>query len=236
MAAEKRTAIILAAGRGKRMGTTVQKQFLELKGRPLICYTLDHFQAADCIDEIILVTGKEHIEYCRKEIVEAGGYTKVAKIVEGGAERYDSVYQGLLACQGTDYVFIQDGARIFSDESILERGWQQVKKLKSAVAAVPSKDTMKVVFGENHQVKDTPDRSTLWCIQTPQIFAYDRIRAAYDQIYKSDRSGITDDAMVLERFSEHKVYLYEASYRNIKITTPEDLILAEAFLQAEQRS
>ncbi|MCQ2500688.1 MAG: 2-C-methyl-D-erythritol 4-phosphate cytidylyltransferase [Lachnospiraceae bacterium] len=230
MAAEKRTAIVLAAGQGKRMGTTVQKQFLELKGRPLICYTLDHFQSADCIDEIILVTGKEHIDYCRKEIVEAGGYTKVSKVIEGGAERYDSVYQGLLACEDTSYVFIQDGARIFSDEAILQRGWEQVQKLKSAVAAVPSKDTVKVVSGSDHLVESTPDRSTIWCIQTPQIFAYDRIRTAYDQIYTSDRAGITDDAMVLERFSEHKVYLFEASYRNIKITTPEDLLIAEAFL------
>lgn len=218
------------------MGTSVQKQFLELKGRPLICYTLDHFQAADCIDEIVLVTGKEHIDYCRKEIVEAFGYTKVAKIVEGGAERYDSVYQGLLACEGTDYVFIHDGARIFTDEEILERGWQAVRRMKAAVAGVPSKDTVKVVSGADHEVTDTPDRSTVWIVQTPQIFAYDRIREAFENMYESDAAGITDDAMVLERFSEHKVYLYEAGYRNIKITTPEDLILAEAFLQAEQKS
>ncbi len=232
---EKRTAVILAAGSGKRMGGPVRKQFLELQGRPLISYTLEHFQNADCIDEMILVTEKDCIEYCRKEIVEAYGYTKVAKIVEGGAERYDSVYQGLLACENTGYAFIHDGARIFADEELLERGWQQVRRLKSAVAAVPSKDTMKVVSGPDHRVEHTPDRSTVWSVQTPQIFSYERIRSAYDRIYESDRTGITDDAMVMERFSEHEVYLFEGSYRNIKITTPEDLILAEAFLQADSK-
>ncbi|MDO4491876.1 MAG: 2-C-methyl-D-erythritol 4-phosphate cytidylyltransferase [Lachnospiraceae bacterium] len=235
MKTEKCTAIVLAAGQGKRMGTSVQKQFLNLQGRPLICYTLENFQRADCIHEIILVTGKESLEYCRKEIVETYGYTKVKKVVEGGKERYDSVYQGLLACQGADYVFIHDGARIFADEKLISRGYEQVQHLGSAVAAVPSKDTIKVAAGPEHQVESTPDRSSLWCIQTPQIFAYDRIRAAYDKIYESDRTGITDDAMVLERFSEHKVYLFEGSYRNIKITTPEDLLVAEAFLKAEQQ-
>lgn len=229
----KRTAIILAAGKGKRMGVSVQKQFLELKGRPLICYTLDQFQAADCIDEIILVTGKEFIEYCRREIAEACGYTNVVKIVEGGAERYDSVYQGLLACEETDYVFIHDGARIFADAPLLERGWRQVQRLQSAVAAVPSKDTVKLVSGEDHQVTETPDRSTVWCVQTPQIFSYDRIRRAYDRMYQSDRTGITDDAMVLERYSDYSVYLFEGSYRNIKITTPDDLPVAAAYLSEQ---
>lgn len=227
---EKRTAVILAAGQGKRMGSIVQKQFLELKGRSLICYTLDHFQNADCIDEIVLVTGKEYLDYCKENIVEKYGYTKVNKIVEGGAERYDSVYQGLLACEDTDYVFVHDGARIFADEELLERGWQQVRRLKSAVAAVPSKDTVKVVSGPDHLVEDTPDRSTVWIVQTPQIFAYKRLREAFEKMYEEDHPGITDDAMVMERFSEHEVYLFEGSYRNIKITTPEDLILAEAFL------
>lgn len=227
---EKRTAVILAAGQGKRMGSIVQKQFLELKGRPLICYTLDHFQNADCIDEIVLVTGKEYQDYCKENIVEKYGYTKVNKIVEGGAERYDSVYQGLLACEDTDYVFVHDGARIFADEELLERGWKQVRRLKSAVAAVPSKDTVKVVSGPDHLVEDTPDRSTVWIVQTPQIFAYKRLREAFEKMYAEDHPGITDDAMVMERFSEHEVYLFEGSYRNIKITTPEDLVLAEAFL------
>lgn len=227
---EKRTAVILAAGQGKRMGSKIQKQFLELKGRPLICYTLDHFQNADCIDEIVLVTGKEYLDYCKENIVDKYGYTKVKKIVEGGAERYDSVYQGLLACEDTAYVFVHDGARIFADEDLLERGWQQVRKLKSAVAAMPSKDTVKVVSGPDHLVEDTPDRSTVWIVQTPQIFAYGRLREAFEKMYASEHAGITDDAMVLERFSEHKVYLFEGNYRNIKITTPEDLVLAEAFL------
>ncbi len=229
----KRTAVILAAGQGKRMGGSVQKQFLELKGRPLICYTLEQFQKSSCIDEIILVTGKESIDFCRQEIVEKFGYTKVNKIVEGGAERYDSVYQGLLACQGTDYVFIHDGARIFADESLMERGWQQVQKTGSAVAGVPSKDTIKVVSGSDHQVQTTPDRSTLWCVQTPQIFSYDRIRSAYDRLTESDKTGITDDAMVLERFTNEKVYLFEGSYRNIKITTPEDLAVAQIYLEEQ---
>ncbi len=226
----KRSAIILAAGSGKRMGSSVPKQFMELKGRPLICYTLDHFQKADCIDEIILVTGREALEYCRKEIKEACGYTKITKITEGGRERSDSVYQGLLACEGTDYVFIHDGARIFADEEILERGWKKVQEQGSAVAAVPSKDTVKLVSGPDLKVDHTPDRVNVWSIQTPQIFAYDRIRAAFEKMNRTEHDPVTDDAMVLERFSDYPVYLYEGSYRNIKITTAEDLPLAEAYL------
>lgn len=230
MKTKKTTAIILAAGQGRRMGGKIQKMYLVLKDRPLICYTLDHFQAADCIDEIIIVTGKELFEHCRKDVVEAYGYTKVTKIVEGGAERYDSVYQGLLACEDTDYVFIHDGARIFADEDLLQRGYEQVKRLDSAVAAVRSKDTVKIATGPDNQVEYTPLRSTVWCVQTPQIFAYDKIRPAYDRMYLSDHGGITDDAMVMEQFSDHKVHLFEGSYRNVKITTPEDLPVAEAFL------
>ncbi len=139
-------------------------------------------------------------------------------------------------CGGCEYVFIHDGARIFADKALLARGYEQVKRLKSAVAAMPAKDTMQIVSGEDHAVENTPDRSSIWMVQTPQIFEYQLIRDAHDRMYSSDATGITDDAMVLERFSDHKVYLFEGSYRNIKITTPEDILIADAFLASASQS
>ena len=128
---EKCTAIVLAAGQGKRMGSKIQKQFLEIQGKPVLYYSLACFEASPLIQEIILVTGKDCIEYCRKEIVEKYNFKKVGKITAGGKERYDSVYAGLLACKDADYVLIHDGARPFIDTQILERAFQAVKEGES---------------------------------------------------------------------------------------------------------
>lgn len=227
---EKCTAIVLAAGQGKRMNSNIQKQFLEVKGYPVLYYSLKCFQESSLIQDIILVTGKDVVSYCKEEIVEKYGFSKVSAVIEGGKERYDSVYAGLLACENSDYVFIHDGARPFITEEILERGLNGVKKTGACVIGMPSKDTVKIA-DESGCIKETPDRKLVWNIQTPQIFSYELIRGAHESIRKKDMSTITDDAMVVEQETGTKIVLAEGSYKNIKITTPEDLLIAEAFLK-----
>ena len=227
----KNTAIVLAAGQGKRMNSKVQKQFLELGGKPLLYYSLKCFQDSGMIRDIILVTGAESVPFCNEEIVEKYGLTKVTKVIPGGKERYDSVYEGLLSCENSDFVLIHDGARPFITEEIIRRGIQGVEKTGACVIGMPSKDTVKIADTQGY-VAETPDRSTVWTIQTPQIFEYRLIREAHEKIRCRDMSAITDDAMVVEQETGVKVALVEGSYKNIKITTPEDLDIAEIFLKA----
>ena len=224
------TAIVLAAGQGKRMHSKIQKQFLEIGGKPILYYSMECFQKSPLIQDIILVTGEDMISYCRSEIVEKYGFTKVCKVTAGGKERYDSVYAGLLCCQDTDYVYIHDGARPFVTEEMIQRGYEVVKRTNACVMGMPSKDTVKLADPSGY-IKETPDRKIVWNIQTPQIFSYDLIRGAYESIRKKDMSNVTDDAMVVEQETGTKILLVEGSYQNIKITTPEDLAVAEAFLR-----
>ena len=224
------TAIVLAAGQGKRMHSKIQKQFLEIGGKPVLYYSLHCFQESPLIRDIILVTGEEMISYCEQEIVKKYGFSKVRKVTAGGKERYDSVYAGLLCCQDTDYVYIHDGARPFITEEMVQRGYEAVKRNNACVMGMPSKDTVKLADSSGY-VKETPDRKIVWNIQTPQIFSYDLIRGAYESIRKKDMTGVTDDAMVVEQETGTKILLVEGSYQNIKITTPEDLAIAEAFLR-----
>lgn len=230
MKKEKNTAIVLAAGQGKRMHSKIQKQFLEIGGKPVLYYSLRCFQDSPLIDDIILVTGEDALSYCRSEIVDRYGFTKVSRIIRGGKERYDSVYAGLLACEDADYVLIHDGARPFITREILQRGMEGVKETGACVIGMPSKDTVKLSDADGF-VAETPDRKTVWTIQTPQIFSYSLIRSAHDSIRRKDMSQITDDAMVIEEESGAKIRLVEGSYMNIKITTPEDLNVAEIFLK-----
>lgn len=238
-------AIVLAAGQGKRMNSKVQKQYLLIQNRPVIYYSLHAFQEAPEIDEIILVTGQDEAEYCRKEIAEAYGFTKIRRIIPGGRERYDSVYQGIKAADELfsskdmasirtedRYLFIHDGARPFLSREIISRTFNDAIKYEACVAAMPVKDTIKV-SDEKQLAVSTPDRSTLWQIQTPQVFKYNLIKAAYDRLMEpgQDRSFITDDAMAAEQMCGVKVRLTEGSYRNIKITTPEDLVTAETWMK-----
>ena len=224
------TAIVLAAGQGKRMHSKIQKQFLEIGGKPILYYSMECFQKSPLIQDIILVTGEDLISYCQSEIVEKYGFTKVCKVTAGGKERYDSVYAGLLCCQDTDYVYIHDGARPFVTEEMIQRGYEAVKRTNACVMGMPSKDTVKLADPSGY-IKETPDRKIVWNIQTPQIFSYDLIRGAYESIRKKDMSNVTDDAMVVEQETGTKILLVEGSYQNIKITTPEDLAVAEAFLR-----
>lgn len=224
------TAIVLAAGKGTRMNSKIQKQFLEVEGKPVIYYSLKCFQESLLIRDIILVTGEESLSYCKEEIVKRFGFSKVKKVTAGGKERYDSVYAGLCACDNTDYVLIHDGARPFVTEEILERTCLSVKETGACVVGMPAKDTIKI-SDRNKMVESTPAREKVWLVQTPQAFRYSLIKEAYESIRCKDMSGITDDAMIVEQESGVKVALVHGSYENLKITTPEDLIIAEAFLR-----
>lgn len=230
-------AIVLAAGTGKRMGGNVPKQFMTVKGRPLLYYALKTFQES-FIDEIVIVTKSENFEYVKKDIVEEFCFTKVIKLTEGGRERYHSVLKGLEALEdsGCDYVFIHDGARPFITHDILLNAYEGVAAHHVAIASVPSKDTVKLA-DEDGFVTDTPNRNSVYIMQTPQTFEYKEILDCYRKLAHAEedllKSGvaITDDAMVMERFGNRKVYLTKGDYRNIKVTTPEDLRIADLYVE-----
>ncbi|MCR5602909.1 MAG: 2-C-methyl-D-erythritol 4-phosphate cytidylyltransferase [Lachnospiraceae bacterium] len=233
----KCTAIVLSAGKGKRMGSDIPKQYLLLDGKPVLYYCLKSFQDS-FIDDIVIVASEADFLFIREEIVDKYDITKVKSIVPGGAERYDSVLCGLRAADGCDYVFVHDGARPFADEEILKRAYETVEKYGTAIVSMPVKDTIKVV-DDNGFTVDTPDRSHVWLMQTPQVFGYREILEAYERMDSymkknandSSNLNITDDAMVMEHFGSLQVHVSEGSYRNIKITTPEDMIVAQALLK-----
>ncbi len=233
---EHTTAIVLAAGQGKRMQSKVHKQYLLLQDKPVLFYALKAFEDS-FIDDIVLVVGKDEEEYCRKEIIDKYGFKKVRAIIEGGKERYHSVAYGIKAIQWEcNYIFIHDGARPFISREILNRVFEQVKKNKACVVGMPVKDTVKIA-DEAGFVESTPNRARVWQIQTPQVFETEVISEAYSRLLTeemrllSEGVTVTDDAMVVEYFMKLPVKLVEGSYQNIKITTPEDLEIARSFLQ-----
>lgn len=232
----KTAAIVLAAGSGSRMHSDIKKQYMEINERPLIYYALKAFEDS-FTDEIVLVVSPGDIDYCKAEIIDRYGFSKVTRIVEGGAERYDSVRLGLHAVSdNTDYVMIHDGARPFVTKEIMQRSIDGARQNKACVVGMPVKDTIKIV-DESGFATSTPDRKALWMIQTPQTFEYDLIRKLYDMLedkkeeIKEKGINITDDAMVVETFSDTRVKLVEGSYNNIKVTTPEDIGIAEEILK-----
>lgn len=230
----KTVAIVLAAGRGKRMQSDVAKQYLLIKGKPVLFYSLKAFEDS-VVDEIILVTAESEITYCKEEIVEKYNFNKVSRIVAGGKERYHSVYNGLKACDDAQIVLIHDGARPFVNDEIIERNIAMVKEYGACVTGMPVKDTIKIA-DESGFVKETPRRDLIWAVQTPQTFQYPLIKNAYDTFLNKEEAhckqyNVTDDAMVAEIFGGLKVKLVEGSYNNVKITTPEDMVLAEAILE-----
>ena len=222
-------AVVLAAGSGSRMNTKTAKQYLLLNGKPLIYYALRQFQDSE-VEKIVLVVAQGQEDYCRKEIVERYGFTKVCAVVPGGSERYLSVHAGLKALGGIDYVLIHDGARPCVDQDILKRTMDEVARWQACVVGMPVKDTIKIV-DEQQMAQKTPDRRMLWQVQTPQAFSYDLIRGAYDKVVASGEQTVTDDAQVLELALGRTSRLIEGSYRNIKVTTPEDLDVAQIFLK-----
>lgn len=231
-------AIVLAAGQGKRMGTSVQKQYIELEGKPLIYYALQAFQRSEIIDTILLVVGKGQLSYAQNEIVGKYRFSKVDVVVEGGEERYDSVWKGLQAIDGKrkiSYIFIHDGARPFVNEEILRRGYKTVEQFRACVAGMPSKDTVKLADEDDFAIH-TPERKYVWMIQTPQIFEKELIIEAYSRLMGAEHADVTDDAMAVERMMGVPVKMFRGSYENIKITTPEDLSIAKVFLSTDKTS
>ena len=231
----KTTAIVLAGGSGKRMNSSVKKQFLEINGRPILYYSLKAFEDS-FVDEVILVVSEEDKEYCQKEIIEKYNFLKVNKLVPGGKERYHSVANGVMAAGSCDYIFIHDGARPFLTQDMLKRLLSEVEQSGACVAGMPVKDTIKIADNDGF-IETTPRRDLVWMIQTPQVFSYELIYKAYEKLMVEENSLlqrgiiITDDAMVVETLLGEKVKLVEGSYTNIKITTPEDISIAEGFLQ-----
>ena len=220
------SAIVLAGGRGKRMNYHKSKQFIEIKGKPVLVYTLEKFIYNKSIDEVILVLPEDEVDYCKKEVLQKYSL-KVDRIVIGGKERQDSVFNALEAMEKANIVLIHDGARPFISEKIIEEGIKYANIYGAAAPGVTPKDTIKMKNEDNISV-DTPDRNTLVAVQTPQCFKYDEIYQCHRKI-KEENAIVTDDTSVVERYG-HKVYLYEGDYTNIKITTPEDLILAERLI------
>lgn len=229
------TAIVLAAGSGRRMNSATKKQYINIDGKPLVYYALKAFCDSERIDRIIIVTASEDIDYFRQSIVEKYGISKVSKIISGGKERYNSVYNGLQEAVDSDYVFIHDGARPFVTSEEIDILAEAVEKHKACIAAVRTKDTVKISDEEGYVI-DTPIRSNVWLVQTPQVFAYDIIYKAYEKMMKSGDADITDDAMVVERYGRCNIKLIELSYENIKVTTPEDIYVVQGILESRKNT
>ncbi len=221
-------AVIVSAGKGLRLAGERKKQFLCLSGKPILCHTLDPFEACSCIDGIYLVVGPEDIDYTLKEIVEPFGYRKISQIIPGGTVRQESVRKGLgVLSRDVEIVVIHDGVRPFVTPEMITASVEAAKQFKAAIFAVPLKDTVKLV--EDQIVLKTLDRESLWQVQTPQAFEVGLLRQAFRKAAEDKFIG-TDDASLVERLGR-KVHILAGSYMNIKITTPEDLRLAQGILQ-----
>lgn len=216
--------VVVAAGRGTRMGTAVSKQYLPLAGKPVLVHTLEAFEAMPFVSTVVLVVGAGEQEQCEAYVKEYG-LSKVSSVLSGGPERQSSVYRGLKAL-GTDieWVMVHDGVRPFITERDANACLAGAKEHGAAVLAVPVKDTVKIV-APGGCIESTPNRSSLWAIHTPQAFHLRELIEAHEQAEREGFLG-TDDAMLAERAGQ-PVYVVEGSYGNIKITTPEDLEWAE---------
>ncbi|MGL6173501.1 MAG: 2-C-methyl-D-erythritol 4-phosphate cytidylyltransferase [Cellulosilyticaceae bacterium] len=226
----KVTAIILAGGTGSRMGTKVKKQYIQLKGKEVIAHTIEVFNQLQEIDEIIVVTGKEEIIYMKEDICRKYNFDKVIRVVEGGKERQDSVSNGINAIEhACDYIIIHDGARPFIKAKTIRECLAKTKEIGASIVGVPVKDTIKVYNPETGMIENTPNRSTLWAIQTPQIFKTEIIKEAHSYAKKNKVYG-TDDSSLVEAMGR-SVHMVMGEYTNIKLTTPEDLLLGERILE-----
>ncbi len=222
------SAVITAAGKGTRMKSDINKQYIVLCGIPVLARTIAVFEACEQIDEIIVVINEEDIKYCKQEIIDKYNFIKVKALVSGGAERQNSVYKGLCAVdKGCDIVLIHDGARPFVSSDNITDGIRGAISYGACGVGVRLKDTVKISSQQGF-VESTPDRSTLWSIQTPQCFKYDIIIKAHEEAIQNNYIG-TDDMVLVEKLGL-PVKIIEGEYKNIKITTPEDLIIGESIL------
>lgn len=227
----KVTAIVAAAGKGKRMGESYNKQFIELNGKPIVVHTLEQLERCNQIQNIVLVVGEHEVKFCEDEIVKKFNLEKVSHVIAGGLERSDSVVNGLKKLdQDCDIVLVQDGARPFISQEIINNSIEAALLEGAAVVGVPVKDTIKQV-NDRMEVVYTPERSRLWVIQTPQAFKKEILVKAYSQLSAAGFQA-TDDASLVEKLGI-KVKVVMGSYDNIKITTPEDLLIAGEIIKME---
>ena len=230
----KADAVIVSAGKGLRFMEGKKKQFHSLGGKPILVHTLEKFETCPLIRSILLVVGQEDMDYCLKEIIERYQFQKVSQIVPGGKRRQESVKNGIdVLPKDTDVVAIHDGVRPFVTRAMIEDSLHTASRVGAVVLAMPVKDTIKVSSPDGIVLK-TLDRETLWQIQTPQTFQVNVIKEGY---YRAAEDGFigTDDASLVERLGV-KVHILPGSYTNIKITTPEDLFLANLFLKMDNLS
>ena len=222
------SAIIPAAGIGKRFHRDLPKQFLTINDKPILAYTLQRVHACEKIDAIYLVVPEDKIRHCEKEVVGKEGFPKVKKVIAGGRERQDSVYHGIRELdQGVDIVVIHDGVRPFVDPKMFSDVIDEAEKYGAAITAIPEIDTVKKVSAEG-TVEETLDRESVWRVQTPQAFQYDIIKKAFEEAFQDHYYG-TDDSSLVER-AGYRVKVIPGKPSNIKITTPEDLEFGRKFL------
>lgn len=221
----KFTAIVLSGGTGKRMNSDIPKQYMMLKDKPVLAHSLLAFEKSP-VDDVVIVCGAGDEEYIIKEFVEKYSLTKVSAVCAGGAERFNSVYNGLKACKDTDYVLIHDGARPYVTDEIIKRNIVEVQKYKAVVTSVKATDTVKIADDDGFVVS-TPERKSVYFMQTPQTFEYSLALDSYSKLIEELNNDVevqvTDDAQVVEMYSDTKVKLIEGDYSNIKITVPKDL-------------
>lgn len=221
--------LVAAAGSGSRMKKDINKQYLLLNSRPILAYCLEFFEHQEAVQEIVIMTGAHELEYCAQEIVQRLGYKKVSAILPGGKERQDSVWLGLQSlAKGNDLVAVHDGARPLLSANLFARVLEAAREWGAAIPGVASKETLKTVDRDGF-VGQTLERSSVFAIQTPQIFNGRELIKAYRLAREEGFLG-TDDASLFERYIG-KVKVVEGDYRNLKITTPEDLVIAEALLR-----
>lgn len=217
-------AVVVAAGTSSRMGG-IDKIFAPILGLPLVAYALDQLESFPPVTQVVLVLDQASVERGR-ELVSQRRYKKVRPVCPGGSRRQDSVLLGIQALEPCDWVVIHDGARPCLDHGALERGLESAQETGAAVAGVPVKDTIKSVSPQQ-VVLNTPDRKGLWAAQTPQVFRYDLLLDAHTACLEE----VTDDAAMVESIG-HTVKMFLGSYENLKVTTPEDLAVAEVFLNS----
>jgi len=218
----KTGVVIVGAGSSQRMG--MDKVFMPLAEKPLLAWSVDVCQSCELVDQIVIVLNESKLNLGLKLVAERG-WSKVMEVCLGGDRRQDSVRQGLSKLKGCDWVVIHDGARPFLTLDLIRDGLEVARSTGAAVVAVPVKDTVKL-GGSDLTVMRTLNRQALWAVQTPQVFSFDIITKAHEQI----KGDVTDDASMVEQLG-YKVKLYMGSYANIKITTPEDLALAELIIR-----
>ncbi len=225
---EKVGAIVVAAGKSERMDG-VEKIFATVDGKPMLAHAVEAFQHSPIVDSIVIVLAKDKVSD-GLDLAKKYHWSKVVAVCAGGTRRQDSVNEGMNRLGKVDWVMIHDGARPCVTQDIIERGLQEAKDTGAAIPAMPVADTIKIVSSDLY-VKDTPPRDKLWAVQTPQVFRFDIISEAH----RKAKDNVTDDASMVESLG-HKVKVFKGSYTNIKVTTPEDLVIAEAIIKSREKA